>query len=128
LNAHRPSIALLLLILWIGACGSPWLPWLSWKFNQEAIAERYCENRKRPELGCKGSCYLAKQLRAAEELPQHNALPVSLEFGWIGGLLPLDHVGCPIWYDSPKVQSFITFDWPLPYCSRSEPESPPPRV
>ncbi|MEM8559711.1 MAG: hypothetical protein AAGG50_17965 [Bacteroidota bacterium] len=35
--------------------------------RQDAIAERLCENRDRPELNCDGVCYLTKQLKERQD-------------------------------------------------------------
>lgn len=128
LKTNRRQIALSLLVLWAGACGAPWLPWISWKLNQQALAERYCENRMRPELKCNGRCYLAKHLRVADEQPTAQAPRIPLEFGWIGGLLPLDEVECPHWALGCDATLLIPPDWPLPRNDSASPEPPPPRA
>lgn len=42
--------------------------------NQQEIEKRHCENKNKPEMDCKGHCYLKKQLSQksdfAKELPQ----------------------------------------------------------
>ena len=35
--------------------------------NRNYIAEKLCENRDKPQMQCKGKCYLAKKLKQAEE-------------------------------------------------------------
>ncbi|MEO1728636.1 MAG: hypothetical protein AAFR95_16590, partial [Bacteroidota bacterium] len=35
--------------------------------RQDVIAERFCENRDRPELDCDGVCYLTKQLKEHQD-------------------------------------------------------------
>jgi hypothetical protein len=35
--------------------------------NQQEIIRLECENKNRPELNCNGKCYLAKQLKKADE-------------------------------------------------------------
>ncbi|MEL7362879.1 MAG: hypothetical protein AAFN13_12465 [Bacteroidota bacterium] len=35
--------------------------------RQDVIAERFCENRDRPELNCDGVCYLTKQLKERQD-------------------------------------------------------------
>jgi hypothetical protein len=37
--------------------------------NQASITARFCVNKARPRLHCNGKCYLAKQLRRAENGP-----------------------------------------------------------
>lgn len=34
--------------------------------NRAAIANKYCENKARPQLHCDGKCFLAKKLQAIE--------------------------------------------------------------
>lgn len=43
-----------------------------WKINQKYIAERLCENRDKPEMHCKGKCYLVKHLKKTEEKNDSN--------------------------------------------------------
>lgn len=42
---------------------------LNFAVNQGAIAAKYCVNKARPRLHCDGKCYLARQLRHAENGP-----------------------------------------------------------
>jgi hypothetical protein len=42
---------------------------LHFAVNQAHITARFCENKARPRLHCNGKCYLAKQLRRAENGP-----------------------------------------------------------
>lgn len=35
--------------------------------NQQAIADKFCENKARPQLKCNGKCHLAKQLKKIEQ-------------------------------------------------------------
>lgn len=34
---------------------------------QDEITQRFCENKSRPTMNCKGKCYLKKQLKAQEK-------------------------------------------------------------
>ena len=43
-----------------------------YRVNQDYIAKNLCENRDKPMLDCNGQCYLAKQLKAAEEKEQKS--------------------------------------------------------
>ena len=43
-----------------------------YRVNQDYIAKNLCENRDKPMLNCNGQCYLAKQLKAAEEKEQKS--------------------------------------------------------
>ena len=40
---------------------------INFYFNQKEIAAIECENKDRPEMNCNGQCYLAKQLKKADE-------------------------------------------------------------
>jgi hypothetical protein len=42
-------------------------------FNRSYIAEKLCINRDKPELKCKGNCYLAKKLKEAESQKKDDA-------------------------------------------------------
>lgn len=42
-------------------------------FNRSYIAEKLCINRDKPELKCKGNCYLAKKLKEAENKKDEEA-------------------------------------------------------
>jgi hypothetical protein len=43
-----------------------------YRVNQDYIAKNLCENRDKPMLNCNGQCYLAKQLKSAEEKEQKS--------------------------------------------------------
>jgi hypothetical protein len=40
---------------------------LNFYINQQEITALECENKDRPEMNCNGQCYLAKQLKKADE-------------------------------------------------------------
>lgn len=42
-------------------------------FNRSYIAEKLCINRDKPELKCKGNCYLAKKLKESESQKTDDA-------------------------------------------------------
>ncbi len=42
---------------------------LNFAVNRAAITTKYCVNKARPRLHCNGKCYLARQLRRAENGP-----------------------------------------------------------
>lgn len=42
---------------------------LNFAVNRAAITAKYCVNKSRPRLHCAGKCYLARQLRRAENGP-----------------------------------------------------------
>ena len=41
--------------------------YLKFKLNQDYIAKVLCVNKARPQLKCNGHCYLAKQLKKAQQ-------------------------------------------------------------
>jgi hypothetical protein len=43
--------------------------------NQDYIARVLCLNKAKPEMGCKGKCFLAKQLKAQEEQERKAGVP-----------------------------------------------------
>lgn len=53
----------------------------AFQLNQEAITELFCINKDKPEKKCKGCCYLAKEIKKANDgekkipcgLKQHEA-------------------------------------------------------
>lgn len=80
---------------------APILPYVQYALFQERIATFLCENQSRPELNCKGQCFLGKQIKAqfeedlaqkAAELPVAPVSPEELE------ILPLV---------SPKAESLL---------------------
>lgn len=40
---------------------------VNYELRKDFIIENYCVNKERPELKCDGKCYLAKQIKAAEQ-------------------------------------------------------------
>lgn len=40
---------------------------IGFQLNRETVTRLFCVNTARPEMKCGGSCYLAKQLKKAEE-------------------------------------------------------------
>lgn len=61
---------------------------LDYQIHKKEIARTRCENRDRPELQCNGKCYLAKQLKKAEE--RENPAP---DFSNLKELSPFVPVG-----------------------------------
>ena len=45
---------------------------VNYELRKDFIIKNYCVNKDRPELHCDGQCYLAKQLKAAEEKDQKD--------------------------------------------------------
>ncbi|MEM8601712.1 MAG: hypothetical protein AAGF99_17485, partial [Bacteroidota bacterium] len=47
--------------------------------RQDVIAERFCENRERPEVDCDGVCYLTQQLKERQDRErEHNKAVLEL--------------------------------------------------
>lgn len=40
--------------------------------NRDQITEWFCENKSKPDLDCKGKCYLMKQVKAEEKQQQRR--------------------------------------------------------
>ncbi len=45
---------------------------LDYELRKDYIIQNYCVNKNRPELNCDGKCYLAKQIKAAEQQEQQQ--------------------------------------------------------
>jgi len=45
----------------------PLLIYAHFKANQQELADKYCENKAKPELECNGQCHLKKEIAKAEE-------------------------------------------------------------
>ena len=63
----RRLIAFTLLLALLSSILDKLFVYAEFKSNQAYIAENLCENRDRPELNCKGKCYLMKKLKDAED-------------------------------------------------------------
>lgn len=46
--------------------------YVGFELNKKYIASKLCENIAKPKLNCKGSCYLKKKLKQAEEKEQSD--------------------------------------------------------
>jgi hypothetical protein len=64
------AISLLLIISLTLQCFSRLGVMAYFKLNQDYIAAVLCINKAKPELGCKGKCYLKKQLKAQQQQEQ----------------------------------------------------------
>jgi hypothetical protein len=83
-------ILAILILQWIFFVGMKSYLVLEWKWNQDLITQKYCENKNNPMLNCNGQCYLAKQLRALEfeekqerskfPSPEHKIKQFELDF------------------------------------------------
>jgi hypothetical protein len=55
----------------------------AFEWNREYIAKNQCENRDRPELGCKGNCVFMKKMREQEKQDQNDPIPLKIEISSI---------------------------------------------
>ncbi|MCA0365722.1 MAG: hypothetical protein LCH67_16900 [Bacteroidetes bacterium] len=46
---------------------------LDYQLRKDFIIKNYCVNKNRPEMHCDGKCYLAKQLKKAQEKEEKQA-------------------------------------------------------
>jgi len=58
------------LIAWL----RPVMPFIEYEINKKYIAEVLCKNKDRPEMHCNGKCYLKKQLKKANDIPENEPL------------------------------------------------------
>jgi hypothetical protein len=65
-------VALLLFLAMQVPLMNQWGAVAYYRVNQDYISKNLCENRDKPMLDCNGQCYLAKQLKAAEEKEQKS--------------------------------------------------------
>lgn len=63
---RKVSVILVVSLLAVKSMIAPIL-FVKYEFSKDYIIENYCVNKDKPELHCDGKCYLAKQLKAAEE-------------------------------------------------------------
>ena len=68
----KSALALVLFIAMQLPLMNQWGAVAYYRVNQDYIAKNLCENRDKPMLNCNGQCYLAKQLKAAEEKEQKS--------------------------------------------------------
>ncbi len=52
---------------------------LHYQLNKEALTQKYCVNKNKPEVSCFARCYLNKELKAQKPVPEgeEEAAPVS---------------------------------------------------
>ena len=68
----KRTVALLLFLAMQVPLMNQWGAVAYYRINRDYIAENLCVNRDKPMLDCNGQCYLAKQLKAAEEKEQKS--------------------------------------------------------
>ena len=60
-------VNILLLLLMVSHTTKTIVTFVSFKWNQEYIAAKHCENKQKPALECDGKCYLKKQIEKQQE-------------------------------------------------------------
>ena len=51
---------------------------IAWfNINQDKVVELFCINKNKPELDCKGKCYLAEKLEEAKQTEEGTSIPNS---------------------------------------------------
>jgi hypothetical protein len=51
---------------------------IAWfNLNQDKVVELFCINKDKPELDCKGKCYLAEKLEEAKQTEEGTSIPNS---------------------------------------------------
>ena len=68
----KSAVALLLFLAMQLPLMNQWGAVAYYRVNQDYIAKNLCENRDKPMMNCNGQCFLAKQLKAAEEKEQKS--------------------------------------------------------
>ena len=63
----KKIIVLSLLFLFVLQCGMRTLIIVSFYFQRAAITAQFCINKNKPQLCCKGKCYLQKKISAHEK-------------------------------------------------------------
>jgi hypothetical protein len=65
----KPVTFLLLFSLLTANCSSLFV-YIGFEFNKQLIATEFCVNKDKPEMHCKGKCYLMKKLKQAQDKEQ----------------------------------------------------------
>ena len=68
----KSALALLLFFAMQLPLMNQWGAVAYYRVNRDYIAKNLCENRDKPMMNCNGQCYLAKQLKAAEQKEQKS--------------------------------------------------------
>ncbi len=69
---HR-LVAILLILTLLASHFTKSFALASFALNRKYIAEKLCENRAKPQMGCLGKCFLKKQLKKAAEQEKKDA-------------------------------------------------------
>lgn len=81
----------------------PHLMTMAFRLNQRVIADKYCVNKARPQMQCKGQCFLAKKLAKMNQSDTEQEKPGELSIN----LKPLP-------FTPHQVTSFIMLESDLP--------------
>lgn len=73
LSPLKRVVTLLLLLVMLTQTFSKVLITLHYEANKAYIAAVLCINKSKPELHCKGHCYLKKQIKKAEQAEQQTS-------------------------------------------------------
>ncbi len=63
----RPFIAILLTLLLLATAWQDLLLYATFKIEQNHLAQTVCQNKTKPELDCKASCYFKTELKKQHE-------------------------------------------------------------
>ncbi len=66
----RPFIAILLTLLLLATAWQDLLLYATFKIEQNHLAQTVCQNKTKPELDCKASCYFKTELKKQHEQEQ----------------------------------------------------------
>ena len=66
----RPFIAILLTLLLLATAWQDLLLYATFKIEQNHLAQTVCQNKTKPELDCKASCYFKIELKKQHEQEQ----------------------------------------------------------
>jgi len=76
----RRFLSILLLGIYFLALLKPLGPYIGYSLHKTYITEKLCVNTDRPEMNCKGKCFLKKELEKTSEIPvsEKNAPIINL--------------------------------------------------
>ncbi len=63
----RITVVILLMLATLIQGGHKFGMWICYELNKEAITEKYCVNKEKPELQCNGHCYLEQKMKQEEK-------------------------------------------------------------
>ncbi len=68
----KKSASLFLIVSLLATNFSWCFIYAGFEVNQQYIATKLCINKSKPQLNCKGKCYLAKKIKQAEEKEKND--------------------------------------------------------